>query len=190
MADTQRALETLEATQADLELVETLLTARSDAEAALAYSLLKSSFSDRALIMLANVREVISELPDPPFVTGTGLDALEHAAEYEPTGHSYRRLFESDHGMFGIEFIGGGTLCEGIVIHTASSRLNLHGDERTVVDHTMLQVLVHHGVLLDALLEALQILGYPLDPEIYVSADDFMKEHGAAAAGHAFGELF
>lgn len=190
MADTQRALAALDATQADLELVETLLTARSDAEAVLAYSLLRSSFDDRPLVMLANLREVISELPDPPFVTGTGLDALESAADYESTGHSYRRLFESDHGMFGLQFVGGGTLCEGIVIHTATSRLNLHGDERTSVDHAMLQVLVHHGVLLDALLEGLQILGYPLDPKIYVSADDFVKEHGAAAAGQAFGELF
>lgn len=190
MADTHRALETLEATDADLDLVEALLTARSDAEAVLAYSLLRATFSDRTMLLLANLREIIAELPEPPFLTSTGLDALEHTSEYEATGHSYRRLFESEHGMFGLEFVGGGTLCEGIVVHTASSRLNLHGDERTAVDRAMLAVLVHHQVLLDALLEALQALGHPLEPTIYITAEDFVTEHKAAAAGQAFGELF
>ncbi len=190
MADTRRALDALEASQADPDLVKTLLAARSDAEAAIAYAVLRESLPSRSLVMLANLRELIAELPDVPFVTGERLDLLATAGGFEHTGHSYRRLFESDHGYFGLEFIGGGTLCEGIVVHTVSSRFYLHGDERSVIDDAMLNVLMSHHILLDAVLEGLQLLGTPLEPRIYVTPDDFAAEHAAAAAGEAFSDLF
>jgi hypothetical protein len=54
----------------------------------------------------------------------------------------------------------------------------------------MIAIFVHHRIVLDALLEALALLGLPLSPMIYVSVDDFLCEHGAAAATQAFSELF
>ncbi len=190
MADTRRALQAIPATTSDLEMVETLLVSRSSAQAFVAFSELRATFPERALVMLANVREVISEMPQTPFLAGTGMDLLEHACGYEWTGRSYRRLFESDHGLFGIEFLGAGTQCDGIVVHTLTGRLALHGDENNVIDHEMLQVLVRHEAVLDSVLEGLQTLGWPLEPRIYLTADDFIDEHRAAAAADAFGELF
>lgn len=190
MSDTRRAIAAIEASEADLELVETLLSSRSDGEAVIAYMSLQGALPPRALVMLANLRELLAELPDTPFVTGTGLDILGHVLGYEYTGRSYRRIFESDHGYFGIEFVGGGTMCDAVVVRTATSRFNLRGDDESRIDHAMLQVLVHHQVLLDALLDALQALGYPLEPVIYVDVDDFVREHAAAGAGTAFSQLF
>jgi hypothetical protein len=178
----------LEFEQADLDLVETLLTSRSDADALVAYSALRLTLPARAIVMLANLREIILELPSPPFVTGTGLDALERAG-YEASGTSYRKLFESDHGMYGVEFLGEGTLCRGIAIATASARLYLHPGVENVLDAQLLAVVVNHNTVLDSLLEGLQLIGYPLEPKIYVSVDDFVREH-ASAAGAVFGELF
>ncbi len=43
---------------------------------------------------------------------------------------------------------------------------------------------------LDALLEALEVLGLPLCPPFYLTVEDFLAEHGAAAASAAFEELF
>ncbi|MDZ4168136.1 MAG: hypothetical protein U1E26_00580 [Coriobacteriia bacterium] len=189
MADTRRALHQIP-DDLDFDLVETLLTSRSDAEAVLAYGVLREILPARALLMLANLREIIALLPESPFTSGTGLDALERAGAYEPTGRSYRRLFESDHGVFGLEFIGEGTLCEGIVAHTATSRYALTGDAHATIDHQMLLVFVSHDVLLDAILEGLQILGHVLEPPIYVTIDDFPNEHGTAAAVQAFDDLF
>lgn len=174
----------------DLDLVEELLLSRSDADAAMAYTALRPVLPSRSLVMLANLREVIATLPAAPFQAGTGLDALTTAGGYEHTGHSYRRVFESEHGVFGLEFVGGGTMCEGVVVHTAASRFSLHGDEATVLDTDILRVFVHHEILLDAVLEALQLLGYVFEPPIYVTPDDFINEHGAKAAGRAFQELF
>ncbi len=188
MPDTKRAIEQIP-DDLDFELVETLLTSRSDAEAVLAYEVLRGLLPELAVVMLANLREVIALLPDGPFLTGNGLDTLE-AADYEATGRSYRRLFESDHGVFGLEFVGEGTLCEAIVVHTATSRFALHGDVDSAIDHEMLLVFVSHRVLLDAILEGLQYLGHVLEPPIYVTVDDFPAEHGTAAAVRALDDLF
>lgn len=189
MADTRRALEQIPR-DLDFDLVEALLTSRSDAEAVLAYGVLREALTDRALVMLANLREIIALLPDGPFRAGHGLDTLEEAGDYEPTGRSYRRLFESEHGIFGLEFVGEGTLCEAIVVHTAGSRFALHGSVDSAIDHEMMLVFVNHEILLDAILEGLQLLGHVLEPPIYVSVDDFPAEHGAAAAARALDELF
>jgi hypothetical protein len=176
VAHTQRALEQLEAERADLDLVETLLASRSESEALLAYASLRGSMRDRSLVMLANIREVIREIPSAPFQTGTGMDSLL-TADYEFTGHSYRSLFESDHGLFGLEFVGGGTLCEAIIVHTLTSRYALHGTSESSLTPEILAVMVNHNRLLDELLEGLQALGIPLDPAIYVEAEDFPREH-------------
>lgn len=190
MPDTRRVMQQIDIDSVDLDLVETLLLSRSDSDAAIAYTMLRQVLPSRALVMLANLREIIAAMPDAPFLAGTGLDALSTAGGYECTGHSYRRVFESDAGVFGLEFMGGGTYCDGIVVHTATSRFALHGSQASVLDHEILKVLVHHETLLDSVLEALQILGYVLEPPIYVAPDDFVSEHGAAAAGQALSDLF
>jgi len=190
MPDTKRALENVHPGDVDPDLIETLLITRSEADAVLAYTMLRQVLPSRIVVMLANLREVIAELPDPPFRTGTGLDALEAAGGYEATGRSYRHMFESEHGVFGVEFVGAGTLCEGIVVHSGGSRIVLRGEESSTIDPSMLDVFFDHTILLDALLEALQILGYELEPPIYVTPDDFVTEHGVAAARKAIGDLF
>lgn len=190
MAETHKAMHGLDDLSVDLELVETLLTSRSVADAVFAYTMLCQSLPDRGPIMLANLREIISLLPEASFATGTGMDALESACGYESTPRSYRRLYYDEHGTFGLEFVGGGTLCEGIVVHTESSRFSIHGDEQATLTHDMLKVLITHESLLDSILEALQTLGLALDPPIYVTADDFIEEHRASAAKEALGGLF
>lgn len=190
MSDTCRAMDMLAATKADMDVVGVLLGASSDAEAAIAFMLLRQTFPEKALVLLANLREIIRELPETPFLTGAGLEMLTSVREYEHTDRSYRRLFESEHGIYGLEFIGQGKLCEAIVAHTATSRFVLVGDEEPVVDPVVLNVLVNHPHLLDEVLESLQLLGWPLEPKIYLTCDDFLAEHAAAAASEAFGELF
>jgi hypothetical protein len=190
MADTCRAMHVITASDADPELVEALLSAVSDAEAVVAFSLLRSTIPDDDLLMLANLREVLFELPESPFRTGDDLQLLARGGEYEDTGRSYRRLFESGHGVFGLEFVGSGMRCEGIFVHTPACRMQLKAAGRFRLDPEMITLFARHRVLLDALLEALALLGIPLCPPIYVSVDDFLAEHGAAAATEAFSQLF
>ncbi len=189
MASTRRVMNAIQDCQADRDLVFSLLAAPSAGEAAISFTLLRDAIDDRDLLMLANLREVLGEIPEAPFRTGEPLEVLERAAGYEATGRSYRRLFESAHGVFGVEFMGEANTCAGIVVHTAAMRYPLCGD-RGAIDETLVALFVHHAVLLDAVLEGLELLGCPLDPRIYVTTDDFLAENAAAGASKAFDELF
>jgi len=188
--DTRRAMRVITASHADPELVAALLSSVSAADAAVSFSLLRGAIPDEALITLVNLREVLFEIPEAPFRVGEDLEMLARAGGYEDTGRSYRRCLESASGVFGLEFMGRDRYCEGIFVHTPAWRMQLgpHGEYR--LDAEMIELFVNQRIVLDALLEALELLGVPLSPEIYVNADDFLAEHGAAAATEAFDELF
>jgi hypothetical protein len=190
MASTRLVMHAIEDGTADRELVESLLLSHSDSEAAVAFSLLKGTISDRELVMLANLREVLLQLPSGPFRSGESLEILQRAGGYECTGYSYRRAFESPHGVFGVEFIGESNCCEEVAILTPSRRHSFNRPDGAPLAAELVPLLVMHGVLLDAVLEALGLLGSPLDPPIYVTPADFLTEHGAGAARDMFTELF
>ena len=190
MADTRRAMHAITASAADPALTATLLSADTDNEAVYAFSLLRGTIPDEHLLMLANLRELLFELPEPPFRVGENLDLLARAGGYEDTGRSYRRRFDSVNGVFGLEFLGRTKECEGIVVHTPSSRQMLRGAEGYRLDEALIGLFVSERILLDALLEALGLLGLPMSPPIYMDVDDFLAEHGAEAASKAFSDLF
>ena len=180
----------IEDAHADPELVSALLVAQSDSEATVAFSLLRGTISDPDLVAIVNLREVLLELPGGQFRTGESMEMLGRVGDYESTGYSFRRVFDSPHGVFGVEFIGELNRCDEIVIHTPSGRRSLAHAEGQALDAAVMPMLVRHGVLLDAVLEGLALLGAPLDPTIYMTPDDFLAEHGAGAARDVFAQLF
>ena len=190
MASTRRAMHVLEDECIDLDLASTLISAQSDSDALFAFSLLRGTASDKHLVMLANLREVLLVMPDGPFRTAFDLDVLSRACDYEDTGRSYRRRFESDHGVFGLEFVGQGNFCEEVLVHTPASRFELYGHGYHELNAETLAIVANHAILLDAAIEALEQLGYALDPKIFLSVEDFYAEYAAGAAAHAVKELF
>ena len=190
MATTRRTMRAIESAQADPELVASLLSSKSDAEASVAFSLLRYSLTDRDLLQIANLREVLQLLPTGPFRTGECLELLERAGGYESTGRSYRRAFDSSGGTFGVEFVGQGHSCRAILVHTPSGRIPVVGTEQTTVDEALVPLLVRHGILLDAILEALELLGSSLAPQIYITVDDFLAEHQTESVRDTLGGLF
>ena len=74
-------------------------------------------------------------------------------------------------------------------MHTPEARRSLRNGDGDL-DRNMLALFVGHRILLDAVLEALGLLGWPLQPTIYLTADDFLADHGAAMASQAIDELF
>jgi len=180
----------LEDEKIDLDLASTLVSAQKDSDALFAFSLLRGTTSDLHLVMLANLRELLLVMPDCPFHTACDLDVLSRACDYEDTGRSYRRRFESDHGVFGLEFVGRGNLCEAVLVHTPASRFELYGHGYHELNAETLAIFANHAILLDAVIDALEQLGWALDPKIFLSVEDFYAEYRAGAAAHAVHELF
>ena len=183
-------MRSIQSSQADPDLLNSLLSSRSESEAAVAFSLLRYSISEPELVQLANLREIIRLLPTSPFRTGESLEILERTASYECTGRSYRRAFESAKGVFGVEFVGTDHACRGIAIHTPCGRKMLVGNDCEIVDESLLPLIIEHRILLDAILEALEMLGCALVPPIYLSADDFIAEHCVVDVRNTFGGPF
>lgn len=190
MADTRRAMRAITLSNADPDLVGALLSAESNTDAVIAFTLLRGTVPDADLVQLVNLREVLFALPEAPFRVGEDLSMLERGGGYESTARSFRRRFESSHGVFGLEFVGQGRQCEGIFVHTPAWRMQLAPSGSYILDSEMITLFVRHHIVLDALLEALELLGTSLSPVIYVTPGDFVAEHGAAAASGAFSELF
>jgi len=190
MPKTRRVFDMLDGLAARPDLLPALLTSRSIEGAADAYRALRGTIPDGALVMLANLREVIAEIPETPFLTGRPIEVLEQLGGYERCERSYRRVFESERGVFGLEFVGEGTECEAIVVHTATERFALGGDVDSIIDQRVFRAAVEHRTLIDEVIRALQTLGVPLDPRVYVSVDDFLAEYSAVSVGDMFGSLF
>jgi hypothetical protein len=190
MPHTRRVFDMLENLAAEPEQVRTLLTTRSSADASLAFSFLRATLPEGPLVLLANLREIIAEIPETPFLTGRSLDILERSEGYERHGRTYRRTFENEHGAFGLEFEGGGTECEAIFLATSSGRFTFGGDVDSIIDQHVCTAALTYRTVIDELVRALQALGLVLYPRIYVSTDDFVEEYSGAAAAELFGGLF
>ncbi|MDP2183027.1 MAG: hypothetical protein Q8K99_10725 [Actinomycetota bacterium] len=169
-------------TGTDAELVRVLLSARSSTEANLAFILLRESMPEEPVVLLANLREMLSELPSPPFAAGTELSILERVLDYEHTGHSYRCEFESGKGFFGLEFVGDGNRVDAVVLHAPGYRTELHGRDEDMLDRGALDLLLKHDALADRLIEALHTLGLSFSPKFYLNACDYVLENGASIA--------
>ena len=165
MPKTRRVFDMIETLAVDPDLVRDLLLSRSMLDAAAAYTSLRGVVPDGALLMLANLREVIAEIPETPFLTGQPIEILEHVADYERCVNSYRRAYRGrTQAGFTLEFIGQGTECEAIVIEVGASRFNLAGDMEYMIDPEVLDLALEHRTLIDEILRALQTLGVALDP--------------------------
>jgi hypothetical protein len=179
----------VEVSDSDRNLVGEVLGACDDTDAAFALALLGDTLPERVLVVLANLRGAVRCLPQPPFLTEQPLSELEQLG-YEPTGRSFRKLFEAGHGVFGIEFVGDGRVAEAVVIHTPSSRCRLGTRETEPVDGDVVQVLLNHPKLPLYVTEALELLGKPVETERYESSAEFLERHAAGAAGRLVDELF
>jgi len=170
----------------DAAPVQILLNATSPAQVDAAVALLRQHLSEDELVRLVNLREVLSDVPTPPFTAGTELDVLGRVLDYEHTGRSWRSLVDSPRGVCGIEFIGDGNAVAGVVLHTLEGRVVLHGAADSLVSPAALDVLTRYEELAEALMDALREIGMPLAPLFYLSMDDFLAEHAAdASAEHA-----
>ena len=165
-----------------------LLVSRSMLDAAAAYSCC-AAVPDGSLVMLANLREIIAEIPETPFLTGQPIEVLELVAGYERCVNSYRRLFE---GEGGVSHSSSSAREPSARRSSSRSGRPLQSGRRhgVMIDPEVLDLALEHRTLIDEILRALQALGVALDPRVYVTPDDFTAENAAGAAGEMFRGLF
>lgn len=173
----------------DAELVQTLLNAVSPVEVSLALALLRQRVPEPDLVRMVNLREILADVPTPPFTAGAELSVLGRTLGYERTERSWRTFVDCSTGVCGIEFIGDGNAVLGIVLHAIEGKVVLHGAADSIVSPAALEMLMRYEELADALIEALRELGMPLAPLFYLSMTDFLAE-SAQSSISGLRELF
>lgn len=159
------------------ELVRVLLNARSRTEASLALSILRSDLPERDIVHLANIRELIAELPLPPFSTPWELLMLRRILGYESSTDGVRMAFDCDGGVFGIEFLGEGKRVDRIILLTVAGRVELSRSDEEIINSDAVELLFAYEELADRLVEALLVLGITFSPRFYMSVNDYFFEN-------------
>jgi len=185
MSAVSRDVALLAASEADHDLIAEFLSARSEMNAELAFGMLGAVLTSSELLALANLRELVQDLPQTPVHTGAEIAMLGRALGYDYTGYSYRLRFDREPShVFGMEMVGQGNTLELIVLHTFGSRYPLHGTDDYAVDPDLVGVFLEHPMMLDRLLEAFDVLGLAMSPLFYLSPEDFRMENAGAAASN------
>lgn len=190
MSAVSRDAALLAASEADVDLLAEFISTRSEVNAELAFGMLGAVLGPSELLALANLRELVQDLPETPAHTGSELSILGRSLGYDFTGYSYRLTFDREIGhVFGIELVGEGNTLELVVLHTFGSRYPLHGGPENAVDPELVGVFLEHPAMLERLLEAFDALGLPISPRFYLRPEDFGIENAGAAA-EGLRELF
>ncbi len=164
---------------ADPDLVRVLLNATSWVEANLAAELLTKSVSEKELVTLANVREVVKELPRCPVSMGVDFERLARIWELEREDSAWVRSFNDSVGSFSIVLLGDGNCCYDIVVRV---------DERTLMwmprnrdddflNPEIVDLALERPAILGAVIELVEAMGLTFYPLFYMSLEDWRQEY-------------
>jgi len=162
------------------DLVKVLVNSRSNAEATLAATILRGRIPDLELVMLFNLRELISELPAEPFWVPHELEVLGRVLDYRSTGATWRKSFEPQGSPAALEFVGDGNRIDSVWMHSSRLKTALVGPNTDFIGEQAIEAFVSSGDLGEGLVDALRALGHDLAPRFYFNVEDYMVENAVA----------
>ncbi len=161
------------------EMMAVFLSARSVAEADLALCALKIDLSERTLVALANLREVLGGLPVPPCAMRVDAAQVAQISGYRKEGTSYRKDIGADGAS--VFLLAEGNLLFDIVLGEGDERVFLvppaSGDDR--VNPRAVDLLMKADGLLEEVIDLTVHMGLVFNPRFYLSLEDWHLEHAA-----------
>jgi hypothetical protein len=110
------------ANKAEGQLLRAAINATSTTEAGFALGLLGDLLPRRTLIAALNLREILRELPEAPFVMSVDFETLTRVAGLDRRGHSWVKRLGRGKQAPEIEVLGQGNLCYDIVVCASVAR--------------------------------------------------------------------
>ncbi|TLM72405.1 MAG: hypothetical protein FDZ70_08415 [Actinobacteria bacterium] len=166
------------------DMMRVFLAARSVAEADLALAGLHDVLPERTLVSLANLREVIAEVPVPPCSIRVEAPALAQISGYAKERGSYVKPVGPDGCL--VFVLAEGNLLFDIVLGDGAERVFLapqgNGEDR--VNPRAVDLLMERSGLLEELVDLTVHMGLVFNPTLYLSLEDWALEHaGESLAG-------
>lgn len=159
------------------DMMRVFLGASSVAEADLALAGLREMLPERTLISLANLREVIAEIPVPPCSIHVEAHALAQISGYGRERGSFVKPVGPDGCQ--VFILAEGNLLFDVVLGDGEERVFLApqgvGEDR--VNPRAIDLLMDRVGLLEELVELTVHMGLVFNPTLYLSLEDWALEH-------------
>jgi hypothetical protein len=162
-------------------ILRAAINATSTTEAGFAVGLLGESLPSRTLVGALNMREILRELPESPFVMCVDFETLARVAGLKRRGQSWVKRLGRGKGAPEIELLGQGNLCYDVVIRVGSktSLLKPGPVNGEYVKPDALDLLLANEDLLREVIELARSMGVVHNPRFYLSVEDWQMEHAA-----------
>jgi hypothetical protein len=179
------------ASTADGLLLRTAINATSTTEAGFALGLLGQSTPQRTLVGALNLREILRELPESPFVMRVDFEMLARIAGLKRRGQSWVKRLGRGKNAPEIEVLGQGNLCYDVIVRVGPdmSLLKPGPVNGEYVQPDALDLLLANEDLLREVIELAKNMGVVHNPRFYLSVEDWQMEH-AAESLRGIGDLF
>jgi hypothetical protein len=164
-------------------VLRTAINATSATEAGFAVGLLREALPARTLVGALNLREILRELPESPFMMCVDFETLARVAALKRRGQSWVKRLGRGKGAPEIELLGQGNLCYDIVVRVGSetSLLKPGPVNGEYVPSGALDLLLANEDLLREVIELATNMGVVHNPRFYLSVEDWQMEHAAEA---------
>lgn len=173
----------LEATRAhyawDPDPTRVVLNATSWVEANLAVELLSKSLPARALVTVANLREVVKELPQCPLSMAIDFEGLAGVWQLEREGNGWARAFEDALGTYSVALLGEGNYCYDIVVRTEDRVFMWMPNNRDddFLNPDVIDLVIERPAIFASIVDLVQAMGLPFYPMFYMSLEDWRQEY-------------
>lgn len=161
------------------DTMRVFLSTASSAEADLSLCAMRDALPERTLVSLANLREVIADLPVPPCSMRVEARAVAQISGYAKQKNSWAKSVGA--GGREIFILAEGNLLFDIVLGDGEERVFLvppgRGEDR--INPRAIDLLMDHAGLLEELTELTIHMGLVFNPTFYLSLDDWHLEHAA-----------
>lgn len=159
------------------DMMRVFLGASSVAEADLALAGMRDGLAERTLVSLANLREVIAEIPIPPCSMRVEAPNLALISGYDKERGSYVKQVGPDGCQ--VFVLAEGNLLFDIVLADGADHVFVSpkgtGEDR--VNPRAIDLLMDRPGLLEELVELTVHMGLVFNPTLYLSLEDWAMEH-------------
>jgi hypothetical protein len=165
----------------DGSLIRAVVNASSTTEAGFAVGLLGETLPPRSLLAALNLREILRELPESPFMMRTDFETLAKVSGLVRRGQSWVKRLGRGKGAPEIELLGQGNLCYDVIIRADDGMSFLkpgpiNGD---LIKPDALELIFENDGLLREIVELMQEMGVVHNPRFYMTVEDWQMEHAA-----------
>jgi len=163
---------------AEDDLLEVVVNARSRVEANLALGILRETMPEKALVAALNLREVLDSLPAYPCSMAVDEGMLARVAGLKKVRTAWHKTLENDENV-AMNVTTAGNFCFDLVLEIDGTTYfwTPSTADEDIVNPGLLVILLDRPAILPAVIALAKDMGLVFNPRFYMSLDDWNLDH-------------